>query len=35
MYREIIAVGAEIHTNHTNNMCDQNVELFTITRCAA
>jgi hypothetical protein len=26
LYREIIAVCAEIHTKHTNTLCGQNVE---------
>jgi hypothetical protein len=28
MYREIIAVCSEIHTEHTNTLCGQNVESF-------
>ena len=27
LYREIIAVGSQIHTKHTNTLCGQNVEL--------
>jgi len=30
MYREIIAVGSEIHTKHKNTPCGQNVELFNV-----
>jgi hypothetical protein len=29
-YREMIAVCSEIHTNHINTMCGQNVELFSV-----
>jgi len=29
-YREIIAVCSEIHTEHTNKMCGQNVELLNV-----
>jgi len=32
---EKIAVGSEIHTKHINTLCDQNIELSTITRYAA
>ena len=28
LYREIIAVCSEIHTNHINKVCGQNVELL-------
>ena len=31
LYREIIAVCSEIHTNHINTMCEQNVELFILS----
>jgi hypothetical protein len=27
LYREIIAVCAQIHTKHTNTLCGQNAEL--------
>ena len=27
-YREIIAVGSQIHTKHINTLCGQNVELL-------
>jgi len=27
LYREIIALCSEIHTEHTNTLCGQNVEL--------
>jgi len=27
LYREIIAVCSQIHTKHTNTLCEQNVEL--------
>ena len=27
LYREIIAVCSEIHTNHINTLCGQNVQL--------
>ena len=30
LYREIIAVGPEIHTKHTNKMCGQKVELLNV-----
>ena len=29
LYREIIAVCSQIHTKHTNTLCEQNVELYT------
>ena len=29
LYREIIAVCSEIHTEHINILCVQNVELYT------
>ena len=29
LYREIIAVCSEIHTEHINTMCGQNVELLS------
>jgi hypothetical protein len=28
LYREIIAVCSEIHTNYVNTLCGQNVENF-------
>jgi len=31
MYREIIAVCSEIHIEHINMMCGQNVEFFNVT----
>jgi len=30
LYREIIAVCSEIHTNHINTLCGQNVELLNV-----
>ena len=30
LYREIIAVCSEIHTEHTNTLCGQNVELLSV-----
>ena len=30
LYREIIAVSAQIHTQHTNTLCGQNVEYLTL-----
>jgi hypothetical protein len=30
LYREIIAVCAEIHTKHINTLCGQNVEFLSI-----
>jgi len=30
MYREIIAVGSQIHTEHINTWCGQNVGLLNI-----
>jgi len=30
LYREIIAVCSEIHTNHINTQCGQNVELLNV-----
>jgi len=30
LYREIIAVCSEIHTEHINRVCGQNVELFNV-----
>jgi len=32
LYREIIAVCSEIHTEHINTLCGQNVELYTKTQ---
>ena len=30
LYREIIAVYAQIHTKHINTLCGQNVELLNV-----
>jgi hypothetical protein len=30
LYREIIAVCAEIHTKHINTLCRQNVEFVNV-----
>jgi len=30
LYKEIIAVGSEIHTKHLNTLCGQKVELFSV-----
>ena len=30
LYGEIIAVCSEIHTEHTNTLCGQNVELLNV-----
>jgi hypothetical protein len=30
LYREIIAVCSQIHTEHINALCGQNVELLTV-----
>ena len=30
LYREIIAVCSQIHTEHTNTLCGQNVELLNV-----
>jgi len=30
LYREIIAVCSQIHTNHINTTCGQNVELSNV-----
>jgi len=30
LYREIIAVCSEIHTNHINTLCGQNVEHLNV-----
>jgi len=30
LYMEIIAVCSEIHTEHTNTLCGQNVELLNV-----
>ena len=30
LYREIMAVCSEIHTNHINKLCGQNVELLNV-----
>jgi hypothetical protein len=32
LYREIIAVCSEIHTQHINTLCAQNVELYLKTQ---
>ena len=31
LYREIIAVCSQIHTEHTNTLCGQNVEFVSVT----
>jgi len=31
VYIEIIAVCSEIHTEHINTLCGQNVELFNVS----
>jgi len=33
LYREIIAVCSEIHTNHINTLCGQSVEFVNIKPC--
>ena len=30
LYREIIAVSSDIHTEHINKLCGQNVELLNV-----
>jgi len=30
LYTELIAVCSEIHTQHTNILCGQNVEFFNV-----
>jgi len=30
LYREVIAVGSQIHTKHRNTLCGQNVELLNV-----
>ena len=30
LYREIFAVFSEIHTNHVNTLCGQNVEFLNV-----
>ena len=30
LYREIVAVCSEIHTEHINTLCGQNVELLDV-----
>jgi hypothetical protein len=30
LYREIITVSSEIHTEHINTLCGQNVELLNV-----
>ena len=30
LYREIIAVCSQTHTEHINTLCEQNVELFNV-----
>jgi hypothetical protein len=32
LYREIIAVCSEIHTEHTNTLCEQKVEFLSAQR---
>jgi hypothetical protein len=34
LYREIIAVCSQIHTKHTNTLCEQNVELLYVKLAA-
>jgi len=31
LYREVIAVRSEIHTEHINTLCGQNVEFVNVT----
>ena len=31
LYRETMAVCSQIHTEHVNTLCGQNVELLTVT----
>ena len=35
LYKEIIAVCSEIHTKHTNTLCGQNVESFSVISSGA
>jgi len=30
LYRETIAVYSQIHTNHINTLCEQNIELLNV-----
>jgi hypothetical protein len=30
VYREIIAVCSQIHTKHTNTLCEQNIESLNV-----
>jgi hypothetical protein len=30
MYREIIAIYSQIHTKHSNTVCEQNVEFLNV-----
>jgi len=30
LYREIIAVGSQIHIKHINTLCGQNIELLNV-----
>jgi hypothetical protein len=30
LYREVIAVGSQIHTKHINTLCGQKVELLNV-----
>jgi len=30
LHREIIAICSQIHTKHTNTLCEQNVELLNV-----
>jgi len=32
LYRDIVAVSAQIHTKHINTLCRQNVELYINTQ---
>jgi len=33
LYREITAVYSQIHIEHINTLCGQNVELLNVKRC--
>ena len=30
LYREIMAVCSEIHTKHTNTLCEEDIELLNV-----
>ena len=30
LYREIIAVCSQIHTKHTNTLCEEDIELLNV-----